>query len=142
MIRLLNHLRGNLNPGMIIPLHGIRLDVDSIHVKVPLLRVQLRLQPLRAVRRPPGAGLPAVAAGGHERGEDAADDGAEEGEGGADDGDVAFCCGPVGGADVAVWVLLVRMLCMRMSVCVSWAYKMCRGFWQQCVDWRDEGHLL
>ena len=117
---------------MIIPLHGIRLDVDSIHVKVPL----------RAVRRPPGAGLPAVAVGGHERGEDAADDGAEEGEGGADDGDVAFCCGPVGGADVAVWVLLVRMLCMRMSVCVSWAYKMCRGFWQRCVNWRDEGRLL
>ena len=108
MIRLLNHFRGNLNPGMIIPLHGIRLDVDSIHVKVPLLRVQLRLQPLRAVRRPPGAGLPAVAVGGHERGEDAADDGAEEGEGGADDGDIAFCCGPVGRADVAVWVLLVR----------------------------------
>ena len=52
--------------------------------------------------------MPAVAAGGHERGEDAADDGAEEGEGGADDGDVAFCCGPVGRADVAVWVLLVR----------------------------------
>ena len=92
---------------MIIPLHGIRLDVDRIHIEIPLLRVQLRLQPLRRVRRPPGAGLPAVAVGGHERGEDAADDGAEEGEGGADDGDIAFCCGPVGGADVAVWILLM-----------------------------------
>lgn len=140
MIRLLNHLRCNLNPGMIIPLHGIRLDVDRIHIEIPLLRVQLRLQALRAVRRPPGAaGLPAVAVGRHERGENAADDGAEEGERGADDGDVTFCCGPVGGADVAVWVVLVRSV---LFFGLGWTYKMCRGFWQRCVDWRDEGHWL
>lgn len=67
-----------------------------------MLRVEFCLK-TRAVCCVEAGSVAAVAACGHEIGEDAANHGAEEGERGADDGDVAFCGGPVSGGDVAVF---------------------------------------
>lgn len=84
-----------------------------------------------------------VAVGWHELGEDQGDDGSEEREGSADDGDVAFCCGPVGCADVAVWggcQWIYSIYLGRRGW--WWNYKMCQWRWQLDADWKDGGHWL
>lgn len=90
----------------------------------------------RAVCCVEAGAVAAVAVCGHELGEDTADHGAEEGERSADDGDIAFCSGPVGGGDVAVFagISIFLVLCYRM------AYKTYQGPLQQYVNWKDEGH--
>lgn len=105
--RLLNHLRGDLDPRQRpAARRRLGLDVDRVQIIVLLLlllrvgRLQEALGAGGARRRP--AGGASVAVGRHELGEDQGDHGAEEGERGADDGDVAFGGGPVGGADVVV----------------------------------------
>lgn len=116
MRRLLDHLRPHFNATKgtagCTDMAGLAgLDVNGIHVVVAVLGVKLDLVAV-GLRGHAGGGHAAdrhggiarvavVAVGGQELGEEAADDGAEEGQARADDGDVAFCGGPVGGADVA-----------------------------------------
>ena len=90
------------------------LDIDGVHiiVLVEILAEELALLDLLDLRAMGSEAfgdslsvdcVALVAVRGENLGEEAADDGAEEGETGADDGDVAFCCCPVGCADIAVY---------------------------------------
>lgn len=107
--RLLNHLRGDLDPRQrpVARRRLVGLNVDRVQIVVLLRLLLLRVGRVQealgagGARRGPAGGA-SVAVGRHELGEDQGDHGAEEGKRGADDGDVAFGSGPVGGADVAV----------------------------------------
>ena len=88
--------------------------------------VQKPLGPGRRRRRP--AASASVAVRRHELGKYHSDHGAEEGERGADDGNVAFGCGPVGGADIAVWSVLLDDDDDDDDDCIGegGAYRMCQ----------------
>lgn len=87
-----------------------RFDIDGIHIVVLVLVLaeESRVASLAAGCGHVGAGrsvvggVAVVAVCREELGEDAADNWSQDGEAGAHNCDVALCCGPVGGSDVAV----------------------------------------
>jgi hypothetical protein len=87
-----------------------RLDIDRVHVIVFVhvltenFGLTLRASTGEVVCGSSRVGCVGLVAVCREQfGEDAADDGSEEGETGAYNGDVAFCGGPIGGSNVAVF---------------------------------------
>lgn len=107
------HLGGNLDTAKRTVAGVItRLDIDRIHVIVLILVLAIQLSMAcqiassGEVRDCGFVGSVAIRAScGEKPGEDAADNWSQEWETGAHDGDVAFCGCPVGGSDIAIYLV-------------------------------------